>query len=230
MSKNSLFTLKNTRNHVSRNGFDLSNKNSFTAKAGELLPVYFKNVLPGDKFKCSVQHFTRTQAVQTAAFTRFKEEFSWYFVPYRLMWRYFPSAINRLGNQTNSASSLQQSPNVGTDVPYFTLASLCSPDATSILGQMCSSHGVGLKNVVGFQFANTTAKLLSYLGYCFISDTYVDDLKKSPSQGGHTLTPPYQEDMKVSPFPLLAYQKIYMDYYRNTQWENNNPSASTLTT
>lgn len=226
MSKNSLFTLKNTRNHVSRNGFDLSNKNSFTAKAGELLPVYFKNVLPGDKFKCSVQHFTRTQAVQTAAFTRFKEEFSWYFVPYRLMWRYFPSVINRLGNQTNSASGLQQSPNVGTDVPYFTLSSLCSPTNTeSILGQMCSSHGVGLKNVVGFQFGNTTAKLLSYLGYCFIPDTYVDDLKKTPSQGGHTLTPPYQEDMKVSPFPLLAYQKIYMDYYRNTQWENNNPSA-----
>ena len=99
MSKNSLFQLKDTRNHVSRNGFDMSSKNAFTAKVGELLPVYWKQVLPGDKIKGSIQHFTRTQAVQTAAFTRIRENFSWYFVPYRLMWRFFPNVINSLQGQ-----------------------------------------------------------------------------------------------------------------------------------
>ena len=64
----SLFSLPNVRNHVSRNGFDMSCKNAFTAKAGELLPVFWKFTLPGDKFNLRVQHFTRTPAVQTAAF------------------------------------------------------------------------------------------------------------------------------------------------------------------
>lgn len=222
MSKNSLYQLKDTRNHVSRNGFDLGNKNSYTAKVGEILPVYWKNVLPGDKFKCSVQHFTRTQAVQTAAFTRFKEEFSWFFVPYRLMWRYFPNAINRLGSQVNSASSLYQSSDVADNLPTFSLSSLCAPK-DSIISSM-ASDGSNLVNVVGLEIPNTAAKLISYLGYCYIPDTYVNNLKNPPS-AGQTKTPPYKQDIYVSPFPLLAYQKIYMDYFRNTQWENNNPSA-----
>lgn len=222
MSKNSLYQLKDTRNHVSRNGFDLGNKNSYTAKVGEILPVYWKNVLPGDKFKCSVQHFTRTQAVQTAAFTRFKEEFSWFFVPYRLMWRYFPNAINRLGSQLNSASSLYQSSNIADNLPTFSLSSLCAPK-DSIISSM-AADGSNLVNVVGLEIPNTTAKLISYLGYCYIPDTYVNNLKNPPSTG-QTKTPPYKQDIYVSPFPLLAYQKIYMDYFRNTQWENNNPSA-----
>lgn len=223
MSKNSLYQLKDTRNHVSRNGFDLGNKNSYTAKVGEILPVYWKNVLPGDKFKCSVQHFTRTQAVQTAAFTRFKEEFSWFFVPYRLMWRYFPNAINRLGSQVNSASSLYQSSDVADNLPTFSLSSLCAPK-DSIISSM-AADGSNLVNVVGLEIPNTTAKLISYLGYCYIPDTYVNNLKNPPSTGQQTKTPPYKQDIYVSPFPLLAYQKIYMDYFRNTQWENNNPSA-----
>lgn len=223
MSKNSLYQLKDTRNHVSRNGFDLGNKNSYTAKVGEILPVYWKNVLPGDKFKCSVQHFTRTQAVQTAAFTRFKEEFSWFFVPYRLMWRYFPNAINRLGSQVNSASSLYQSSDVADNLPTFSLSSLCAPK-DSIISSM-AADGSDLVNVVGLEIPNTTAKLISYLGYCYIPDTYVNSLKNTPSTGQQTKTPPYKQDIYVSPFPLLAYQKIYMDYFRNTQWENNNPSA-----
>lgn len=223
MSKNSLYQLKDTRNHVSRNGFDLGNKNSYTAKVGEILPVYWKNVLPGDKFKCSVQHFTRTQAVQTAAFTRFKEEFSWFFVPYRLMWRYFPNAINRLGSQVNSASSLYQSSDVADNLPTFSLSSLCAPK-DSIISSM-AADGSNLVNVVGLEIANTTAKLISYLGYCYIPDTYVNNLKNPPSSGQQTKTPPYKQDIYVSPFPLLAYQKIYMDYFRNTQWEKNNPSA-----
>lgn len=222
MSKNSLYQLKDTRNHVSRNGFDLGNKNSYTAKVGEILPVYWKNVLPGDKFKCSVQHFTRTQAVQTAAFTRFKEEFSWFFVPYRLMWRYFPNAINRLGSQINSASSLYQSSDVADNLPTFSLSSLCAPK-DSIISSMAADSS-NLVNVVGLEIPNTTAKLISYLGYCYIPDTYVNNLKNPPSTG-QTKTPPYKQDIYVSPFPLLAYQKIYMDYFRNTQWENNNPSA-----
>lgn len=32
----------------------------------------------------------------------------------------------------------------------------------------------------------------------------------------------------MNPFPLLAYQKIYYDFYRNSQWESSNPSCYNL--
>ena len=48
------------QNHPSRNGFDLSNRHTFSAKLGELLPVQVKECLPGDKFKINLSHFSRT--------------------------------------------------------------------------------------------------------------------------------------------------------------------------
>lgn len=219
MSKNSLFQLKDTRNHVSRNGFDMSSKNAFTAKVGELLPVYWKQVLPGDKIKGSIQHFTRTQAVQTAAFTRIRENFSWYFVPYRLMWRFFPNVINSLQTQLNSSTSPHFRPSLSTMLPQTTLSNLCGVDNSILRTLAIQSNAI---DACGYDASYKTAKLLNYLGYCYIPDSYVKALhEQTPS----TKTPPYKQDLKVSIFPLLAYQKIYQDFYRDTQWETLTPNA-----
>lgn len=208
----SLFKLPNVRNHTSRNGFDLSCKNAFTAKAGELLPVYWKFVLPGDKFSLRVQHFTRTPAVQTAAFTRIKEDFYAYFVPLRLLWRYFPIAINKLYKQVPFASSLTSINSlVDGKLPYVTLAELLS----------CVNDGAKHYDVVGLQRNYQSAKLLNYLGYCYISDEYC----RQVSAGTGTPANPFVDNLKVSPFPLLAYQKIYQDFFRFTQWEDMNSSS-----
>ena len=63
-----IMSLKSLRNKTSRNGFDLSFKKNFTAKAGELLPVMVKEVLPGDSFKINLRSFTRTQPINTAVY------------------------------------------------------------------------------------------------------------------------------------------------------------------
>ena len=123
MSK-SLFQFKDLKNHTHRSGFDLSNKNAFTAKVGELLPVYWKFVIPGDKFTAQVQHFTRTQPVSTAAYTRIKEYYDWFFVPMRLLWKNFPTAITQMTDNPVSAMSLKQNADVTSKLPYFTLAQL----------------------------------------------------------------------------------------------------------
>lgn len=207
----SLFKLPNVRNHTSRNGFDLSCKNAFTAKAGELLPVYWKFVLPGDKFNLRVQHFTRTPAVQTAAFTRIKEDFYAYFVPLRLLWRYFPTAINKLYNQVPVAGSLTMTNTLDGKLPWVSLAGIL----TSI------NAGAKLKDLNGFQRNYQSAKLVNYLGYMYIPDDY----NRQVSSGSGIPGNPFVDDLKVSPFPLLAYQKIYQDYFRFSQWENLNSTS-----
>lgn len=208
----SLFSLPNVRNHVSRNGFDLSCKNAFTAKAGELLPVFWKFALPGDKFNLRVQHFSRTPAVQTAAFTRIKEDFSAYFVPLRLLWRYFPTAINRLYKQTPFASGVVNSnPLNDGSLPYCSLATMLS----------IINKSRGVTDVVGLSCNYQASKLLNYLGYMYIPDEYCRIVKVD----GTIPANPFRVNLEVSPFPLLAYQKIYQDFYRFTQWENLNSSA-----
>lgn len=208
----SLFSLPNVRNHTSRNGFDMSCKNAFTAKAGELLPVYWKFVLPGDKWNLRVQHFTRTPSVQTAAFTRIKEDFSAYFVPLRLLWRYFPTAINKLYKQVPFASSLTVSNTmVDGKLPYMSLAEMLS---------IINKHGSNNVDEVGLSSNYQACKLLNYLGYMYVSDEYCRQVNS-----GTIPANPFRVNLNVSPFPLLAYQKIYQDFYRFTQWEDLNSSA-----
>ena len=74
------------QNKPSRNSFDLSNKVAFTAKAGELLPFDVREIIPGDKVVIKPKWFTRTNPLNTAAYTRLTEYIDYYFVPYRILW------------------------------------------------------------------------------------------------------------------------------------------------
>lgn len=233
MANNNLFSFKDVRNKPNRNGFDLSQKNSFTAKVGELLPVYHKIALPGDKFNFRVQHVTRTQPVNTAAFTRIREYFDFFFVPYRLLWRYFPTAITQMGANAQSASSPTQHTTLSTNLPYINLSTLCkftpNPSTDPESSLLSLSYNKGLIDAVGLPHAYQSAKLLSYLGYCFIPPSkfqeYKDELGAHGGSTSSAFRNPYINDLKVSPFPLLAYQKIYYDFFRNSVWEKSSTYA-----
>ena len=45
------------------------------------------------------------------------------------------------------------------------------------------------------------------------------------SDSGIVYSQMYNFNMKVNVFPLAAYQKIYQDFFRWSQWENSNPSS-----
>ena len=86
------------RNKPSRNGFDLSMKRNFTAKVGEILPVWYKSIIPGDKFRIDLKSFTRTQPLNTAAYGRIREYYDLYFVPMESIWNKFPEIVQQLND------------------------------------------------------------------------------------------------------------------------------------
>ena len=234
-----IMSMKNVRNKVHRNGFDLSFRNLFTAKVGELLPVMCKEVIPGDKFNINVSSFTRTQPVQTAAFTRLREYYDFYFVPMRLLWDKFPAFISKTNNPTH-ASSLVKSADV-SQMPYMNASDMW--DLIGLVYGQCAkldylntNLGSNWVNEVGVPRIYGMMKLLHYLGYgdieqtCAVNfdpesgDFYNPITTKLPGQGSSaTFT-----DMALNPFPLLAYQKIYQDYFRYQQWEKSAPYTCNL--
>ena len=99
-------------NKSPRNGFDLSYHSYFTSPTGMLLPAFVQDVTPGDFLKLDVSNFTRTLPVNTAAFARIKEKMDFFFVPYRLIWRWFDQFYTSVKDMTTAYS-----PIVHTTIP-----------------------------------------------------------------------------------------------------------------
>lgn len=215
-----LFSYGDVKGRPSRAGFDLSKKFCFTAKAGELLPVYWKMLLPGTKVNLKDMHFTRTMPVNTAAYTRIKEYFDWYFVPLRLINKNLNPALVNMLDQSNIATSLIQNKVVSDEIPYFDYLTL-----TTCLDAFNNQHPSYL-DVVGFERVPRTLKLLRYLRYGnFLYNTTASTL---PSKNmGYSSVKDFnlyaKWNLNVNVLPLAAYQKIYCDHFRFEQWEKAQP-------
>lgn len=205
-----VMSLKKLKNNPSRNGFDLSRKNIFSAKVGELLPVLTMECIPGDKFKINLKNFTRTQPVNTAAYTRMREYFDFFFVPSELIWHKYNTWVSQMVDNNQHASSISSVATLTDEMPYFALN-----DLVSVIENIQSQSSTGIhKNPLGFNRLKASLKLLNYLNYGHYR-----------SDDGNSINIRPTENLKLNPFPLFAYQKIYADYYRNTQWEKSHAPA-----
>lgn len=132
MKRSDIVGLHRIKNKVSRNAFDLSHRHMFTAQIGELLPIFNTWVNPGDTLKLGYNGLSRTAPLQTAAFTRLKENVQYYFVPFQSLWKYFEQVVNNMPkgqsdeNISRFASSASLAEPLGTRLPFIGYNSLCS--------------------------------------------------------------------------------------------------------
>nr|DAO25802.1 MAG TPA: Major capsid protein [Microviridae sp.] len=210
-----------------RSSFDLSSKKLFTAKVGEILPCYWQIAIPGNKYRISSDWFTRTVPVNTAAYTRIKEYYDFYAVPLRLISRALPQAFTQMSDYMTSAASSTENSSALTSVPNVTQSLL------SMYLQTANSHDQpNVRDDAGLPIVYGSCKLLDMLGYgsmisssntgkASITNKYlgVDGL-------GDAVNPlVYQTSQTVNALPFLAYQKIYYDFYSNSQWEKHKAYA-----
>lgn len=209
-----IMSMKSVRNKPTRAGYDLTQKINFTAKAGSLIPVWWTPVLPFDDLNATVKSFVRTQPLNTAAFARMRGYFDFYFVPFRQMWNKFPTAITQMRTNLLHASGPVLADNVplSDELPYFT-----AEQVADYIVSLADS-----KNQFGYYRAWLVCIILEYLGY---GDFYPYIVEAAGGEGATWATRPMLNNLKFSPFPLFAYQKIYADFNRYTQWERSNPST-----
>jgi hypothetical protein len=205
-----------------RSSFDLSSKKLFTAKVGEILPCYWQIAIPGSKYRISSDWFTRTVPVNTAAYTRIKEYYDFYAVPLRLISRALPQAFTQMSDYMTSAASGTSNTKALSSVPNTSLTSLSNVLALAV------GSGSDLLDDAGLPFAYGSCKILDLLGYgSFLANSNVS--KKAITKAYLGLDDVddadnplvYRNSQVVNLLPLLAYQKVYYDFFSNSQWEKH---------
>ena len=233
MSKDSnIMGFHSIKNKAHFNTFNLDRRNLFSAKIGQLLPIFCEEVIPGDEIHINMQHFSRSMPVQTAAFTRLKENIQFFFVPYTSLWSFYRDAMKNvptnqagLPNTMRAQSAFDSTP-LSSDLPSFSTMQIynwfkyvSAKFNDSDVNNVGGSHALRLTE---------SARLLQSLGYgnfTTVSKIYRDNEDKptklmldgSPINGVEA--PNTDTGVRVSPFRLLAYHKIANDFYRYDKWE-----------
>ena len=214
--------LDRARIAVHRSSFDLSSKKLFTAKIGEILPCYWQIAIPDNKYRISADWFTRTVPVNTAAYTRIKEYYDFYAVPLRLISRALPQAFTQMSDYMTSASSNSANTEQLSYVPYAPVGNISAEIQARVTANTVDDAGFG--------FAYGSCKLLDMLGYGSFIGTGngkkkeitmqylgLDTTLLSDSQNPLI----YGTSVNLNLLPLLAYQKVYFDFFSNSQWEKH---------
>lgn len=205
---------------VHRSSFDLSSKKLFTAKIGEILPCYWQIAIPDNTYRISSDWFTRTVPVNTAAYTRIKEYYDFYAVPLRLISRALPQAFTQMTDYMTAAASNTANAEILTSVPNTTLSVL------SLSLQTISSQDV--LDDAGLPYLYGSSKILDMLGYgsflasgnpakAAITKAYLG--LDSVADTSNPLV--FSVSQAVNLLPLLAYQKVYYDFFSDSQWEKH---------
>lgn len=230
-NRSDVMGLHGLKNKPSRNSFDVSSRNLFTAKVGELLPCAVYEMNPGDSIRIDASYFTRTAPLQTAAFTRLRENVQFFFVPYSQLWKYFNTQVLNMSTSASGqdVSRIAKSPfsneKVSTRMPFISYSALHKylykmgqSAKKKFNGSLDSFKDSDFDNNGEFRWS-ASSKLLQLLGYGrfdYQNMNYSDFSDQNVSGMSHL--------PNLSVFRLLAYQKICNDHYQFRQWQGYDAS------
>lgn len=235
-NRSNIMGLHGLKNKTSKNSFDLSHRNLFTAKVGELIPCSVFELNPGDTINLDTSYFTRTAPLDSAAYTRLRENVQFFFVPYSQLWKYFDSQVMNMTSTSNGAdisrvaTGLTSNSKITTQMPFVQYkalheeltaqanAGIDSLSSTAVLNSALNNNGE-------YRWA-CSAKLLQMLGYGNFPE---QNFGIAPNQTHYKLdtfgasgSADTQLNLNLSIFRLLAYHKVCNDHYTYRQWQPYN--------
>lgn len=235
-NRSNIMGLHGLKNKTSKNSFDLSHRNLFTAKVGELIPCSVFELNPGDTINLDTSYFTRTAPLDSAAYTRLRENVQFFFVPYSQLWKYFDSQVMNMTSTSNGAdisrvaTGLTSNSKITTQMPFVQYkalheeltaqanAGIDSLSSTAVLNSALNNNGE-------YRWA-CSAKLLQMLGYGNFPE---QNFGITPNQAHYKLdtfgasgSADTQLNLNLSIFRLLAYHKVCNDHYTYRQWQPYN--------
>lgn len=235
-NRSNIMGLHGLKNKTSKNSFDLSHRNLFTAKVGELIPCSVFELNPGDTINLDTSYFTRTAPLDSAAYTRLRENVQFFFVPYSQLWKYFDSQVMNMTSTPNGAdisrvaTGLTSNSKITTQMPFVQYKALheeLTAQANAGIDSLSSTTVLdsALNNNGEYRWA-CSAKLLQMLGYGNFPE---QNFGIAPNQTHYKLdtfgasgSSDTQLNLNLSIFRLLAYHKVCNDHYTYRQWQPYN--------
>lgn len=179
-----------------KNKFDLSCDHITTSDFMRCLPVYFKPIVPGESWRCNMQTFTRLAPLVNPMYGRCRIINRAFFVPMRTIFYHWNEFITDVPVD-----------NTYLKVPRIKLSALANAlHENSYVVQNTSVYDYKYDNAnynLSYQ-GRIMWTLLQTLGYRFSIGYYVNSSSTDV----------------VSALPLLAFVKIYKDWYRSMQYTN----------
>lgn len=210
----SIFSLDKQVAKLPKHGFPMSQNFDFTSSCGHILPIYFDQLNPGEKFRYSVDLFTRTQPLAAPANIDIDEYVDVFFVPLRKI----SAAAENILFQISDLPSTSL-PAISTEyvLPMLDLSKL-----------KIDIVGGGSNTYLGTWSAGMT-EYGSYApffeSYCAGAMRLFDHLRVDPLilYDGQTAYRPM-----IKPDAFVTYQAIYYDYFRLSNWQGNQIHAYNL--
>lgn len=170
------------------NGFNMSYQLLTTGNMGDLIPIFCKEVVPGDVWRGRSEIFCRLMPMLRPVMQRIDIYTHYFFVPNRLLWN--------ISKQRDSWQAFITGGEDGRQTPV-------PPKFTMTKANMYS---------VWDEFPNAfdTCSLWDYFGLPVFTERTLDEWFNSSSQEG--------SNESVLLYPFLAYQLIYDEYYRDANY------------
>ena len=199
----------NARANIGYRDFDMSQHVEFTSTVAQLLPVYYDVLNPGDKIRASQYMKTRTQPLSSAAMAKITEYIEWYFVPMEQIYKPFSSLFYGIQDFDSSLYAVYgDMPDIYEVFPHIKYFSFLSAN-TNLQARL------NFKTLMGEQYYTQFVRLADHLG--FPSHVFAD-------MGTQADANPFS----FTPLLFCAYQKIFMDHYRDGDRIANDPRAYNL--
>ena len=189
------------KSNIGYNGLDLSNVLGFSSSVAHILPVEWDFLQPDDKVRVSCKMKTRTMPLISAAMATIEENVRWFFVPMSQIFKPFEQTYNGIQDYgSDYYASMLHSNRISDILPEVPLTSLIN-----FLEDAVSDNNPKLF----FE----TSRLLECLGLPIQRICQLYAQKDGGNFGQHS----------VNVLPLLAYQKIWSDYMRDSDRYVNDP-------
>jgi len=150
------------------NKFNLSHERKLTMNMGDLVPILFEEVLPGDKFRVSPEILIRLAPMLAPVYARCNAKVEFFFVPERLVWNEFENHITGGPDGT-----------LNPPLPYFPVS-----DANKHLlakGSLADYMGIPPQADVPVIAPNMGFTVQGFRAYQLIWDNYYRDQNLQPS-------------------------------------------------
>lgn len=183
--------------NLNRNGFDLGEFFPWSMKLGQVKPISYFHTVPGGSYRINIDEICHTEPFITDPFVRLSKHIECVFVPYSQLWH---GASQFFGHASDPVSSYEHDHQY---VPNFSLGRMLN---------RIYQHGssAATYDIQGLFIGETALSLLDMLGYGAHPLYQMEDEERANYISS-------LHDTYVNAWALLAYNKYWNSYLRDTQ-------------